>query len=101
MTLWIAIGAIALLSFTFKAAGPAVLGDRELPGRARSVIAMVAPALLAGFVVVDLAGPGWGAFDLTVVAGVAAVVVLRMLRAPLMVAMAGAVVVTAALRFAG
>lgn len=98
MTLWIAIGTVALLNFTFKAVGPAVLGGRELPVRARSVIALVAPALLAGFIVTDLAGPGWSAVDLTLLAGLAAVVVLRRYRAPMPLALLGAVTVTALLR---
>ncbi|MFI0975977.1 AzlD domain-containing protein [Streptomyces sp. NPDC021093] len=98
MTLWIAIGAVALLSFAFKAVGPAVLGGRELPVRTRSVIALVAPALLAGFIVTDVAGPGWSSLDLTVLAGLAAVVVLRRYPAPMPVALLGAVTVTALLR---
>lgn len=98
MTLWFAIAAVALLSFTFKAAGPAALGGRELPPRVRSVIALLAPALLAGFIVVDIAGPGWSAVDPALPAGLAAVLALRLLRAPLLVALLGAVVVTALLR---
>ncbi|CAM5343726.1 AzlD domain-containing protein [Streptomyces narbonensis] len=98
MSLWIAIGAIALISFAFKAIGPAVLGGRELPGRTRSVLALVAPALLAGFIVTALAGPGWSALDLTLFAGLATVAVLRHFRAPLPVTLLGAVAVTALLR---
>lgn len=98
MTLWFAIGSIALLSFAFKAVGPAVLGGRELPVWARSVIALVAPALLAGFIVTDVAGPGWSALDLTLLAGLGAVLVLRRYRAPLPVALLGAVGLTALLR---
>lgn len=98
MTLWTAIGTIALLSFAFKAAGPATLGGRELPARARSVIALMAPALLAGFVVTDVAGPHWRSLDLTVLAGLAVVPVLQRCRAPLPVTMLSAVAVTALLR---
>ncbi|MFB7588647.1 AzlD domain-containing protein [Streptomyces sp. NPDC056169] len=98
MTLWIAIGAVALVSFTFKAVGPAVLGSRELPARARSVIALFAPALLAGFLVTGLVGPGWSAVDPTLFAGLAAVVALRHYKAPMPVALLGAVGVTALLR---
>ncbi|MER5708730.1 AzlD domain-containing protein [Streptomyces sp. NPDC002122] len=98
MTLWIAIGAIALISFAFKAAGPAVLGGRQLPARTRSVLALVAPALLAGFIVTALAGPGWNALDLTLLAGLSTVVVLRHYRAPMPVTLLGAVAVTALLR---
>ena len=98
MTPWLAIGAIAVISFAFKAIGPAVLGDRELPPRARSVISLVAPALLAAFVVVNVAGPGWKDLDPTMLAGLAVVPALRLCRAPLPAAILGAVVVTALLR---
>ncbi|ALO06596.1 Branched-chain amino acid transport [Streptomyces venezuelae] len=77
MTLWTAIGAIALISFAFKAIGPAVLGGRELPVRARSVMVLWAPALLASL---------------------ATVVVLRHYRASMPVTLVGAVAVTALLR---
>ncbi|MFI9292298.1 hypothetical protein [Streptomyces gardneri] len=98
MTLWTAIGAIALISFAFKAIGPAVLGGRELPVRAPSVMALWAPALLAGFLVTGLAGPAWSAVDLTLLAGLATVVVLRHYRASMPVTLVGAVAVTALLR---
>lgn len=98
MTPWLAIGGIAVLSFAFKAIGPAVLSGRQLPLRARSVIARIAPALLAGFVVTDIAGPGWSSLDPTVLAGLAAVLVLRRCRVALPLAILGAVCVTALLR---
>ncbi|MFF3314910.1 hypothetical protein ACFYV5_05275 [Streptomyces sp. NPDC003035] len=69
-----------------------------MPVRARSVIALVPPALLAGFIVTDIAGPGWSALDLTLLAGLATVLVLRRYRAPMPVTLLGAVAVTALLR---
>ncbi|WP_446040934.1 AzlD domain-containing protein [Streptomyces sp. SID1121] len=98
MTLWLTIGAVAVLSFTCKAFGPALFGGRTLPPRARSVIALTAPALLGGFVVVDVLGPRWNALDLTVLAGLAVVPLLLWRRAPLPVALVAAVAVTALLR---
>ncbi|MGW0607191.1 AzlD domain-containing protein [Streptomyces sp. NPDC002640] len=98
MTLWLAIGAVAVLSFTCKAFGPALFGGRALPARTRAVIALTAPALLAGFVVVDVLGPRWSAVDLTLFAGLAVVPVLARCRAPLPVSLAAAVAVTALLR---
>jgi branched-subunit amino acid transport protein len=85
MTLWLAIGAVAVLSFACKAFGPALFGGRTLPARTREVIALTAPALLAGFVVVDVLGPRWST-------------VLARCRAPLPVSLAAAVAVTALLR---
>ncbi|MFD9903274.1 AzlD domain-containing protein [Streptomyces sp. NPDC059063] len=99
--LWAAIAAVALLSFSFKAVGPAVFGGRELPARARTVIALMAPALLAGFVMVDLAGRGWSALDLSVVGGVAVGIGVRLCKAPFPVVMLAAAVATALLRWAG
>jgi branched-subunit amino acid transport protein len=98
MTIWLIIGAVALFSFTFKAVGPAVLGGRELSARMRSVIALAAPALLAGFVVVDVVGPRWAALDPALVAGLVTVLVLRWYRIPMAVVVLGSVAVTALLR---
>lgn len=98
MILWFTIGAIAVINFVFKGLGPAVLGGRELPERRRAVIALVAPSLLAGFVVVDVAGPGWSVLDPTVLAGLAAVLMLRWYRLPLPLVILSSVVVTALLR---
>lgn len=98
MTLWLAIGAVAVLSFTCKAFGPALFGGRTLPPRARAVIALTAPALLAGFVVVDVLGRRWSGFDLTLLAGLAVVPLLAWRRVPLPVTLVAAVAVTALLR---
>jgi branched-subunit amino acid transport protein len=45
------IGGCALVTAAIKAAGPIALGGRELPDRFTGVIALMAPALLAGLVV--------------------------------------------------
>lgn len=96
--LWAAIAAVAVVAFAVKAVGPALLGGRELPLRAEEVVAVTAPALLAGFVVVDLAGPGWSGPEPALVGGLAAAVGLRMCRAPLPVVLLGAAAATALLR---
>ena len=97
-TIWVCIAATALLSFTIKAAGPALLGERPLPSWARAVFALLAPALLFALVVTALLGPGWSAVDLSVVAGVTVAVVARLCGAPSLLAVAGAVAVVALVR---
>ncbi|MFC0111415.1 AzlD domain-containing protein [Kibdelosporangium aridum] len=97
-SLWIAIVLVALVSFTLKAAGPALLGNRPLPARAAAVIALFAPALLAGLIVTDFAGPGWSEADWTIAAGLSSAVVAYLCRAPALVSVAVAVAVTALLR---
>lgn len=81
-----------------KAAGPLVLGGRELPGRMRDVIALLAPVLLAALLVTELGGPRWSALSWTQLVGVGAVGVARVLKAPILVAVAAGVVVIALLR---
>ncbi|MEU9187536.1 AzlD domain-containing protein [Streptomyces sp. NPDC048484] len=98
MNLWWAIVSVALISFTFKATGPAVLGDRRLPVAARGVIALLAPVLLAGLLVVDVAGPRWTGLDGALLSGLAAVVAARLLRAPMLLAIVAAMAVTALVR---
>ncbi|MEU3622027.1 branched-chain amino acid ABC transporter [Amycolatopsis coloradensis] len=99
MTLWITIVVVALISVGFKAAGPALLGDRELPPRLAGMIALLAPALLAGLVLTDITGPAWTGVDWTLCAGLAAIAVTYVLRVPALAAILCGVVVTAALRF--
>jgi branched-subunit amino acid transport protein len=100
MTLWTAIIATALLSLTIKAAGPALLADRQLAASTRGVIAVLAPALLAALVVVDVLGPHWKALNWPVISGLAVVAGTRLLKAPMLIAVIAGVVVTALLRLA-
>ena len=98
-TLWLAVLIVAVISAVTKALGPVALGGRTLPPPARAVIALLAPALLAALVVVDVAGPRWSDLDWTVPAGLLAVIIARYaLRAPDLVAILAGVVVTALLR---
>jgi branched-subunit amino acid transport protein len=62
---WITIGVLAVTTALQRAAGPALLGGRELPRRATDVIVLLAPALLAALVVVQTFGvPAGGALEL-------------------------------------
>jgi branched-subunit amino acid transport protein len=85
MRLWGAIIAVTLANWLLKATGPLVLGDR-LPPAARSIVALMAPVLLAGLIVVELAGPDWGHLDGAQVLGVAVAGAAFALRAPMLVA---------------
>ena len=96
---WVCVAAAALISFTIKGVGPALLGSRPLPRRVRAVVALIAPALVAALVVVEMVGPRWSTFDPAVAAGVVTAIGSRLLRAPRLVAVLLAVAVTAGLRF--
>lgn len=96
-TVWIAIAAVAAVSFAIKALGPAVLGDHRLPLWSMSIIALLAPALLAGLVVSDVAGEGWKTANLPLVIGIAATLAARW-RAPALLAVGVGIVVTAGTR---
>jgi uncharacterized membrane protein len=93
-TVWIGIAAVAVVSMLMKAAGPAILGARELPRRAMGVIALLAAALLAGLVVVDAIKD----FSWPLLAGVLTVGVARWRGAPELVAIVLGVAVAALLR---
>jgi branched-subunit amino acid transport protein len=97
-TLWTTILVVAAVSIAIKAAGPALLGDRDLPPWTSGVIAALAPALLTGLIVTDVAGPGWSTFDWRLCAGLTAAGGAHLLRAPLLPSIALGVLVTAGLR---
>jgi branched-subunit amino acid transport protein len=99
--LWVAIVAVTLANVAIKAAGPILAGGRELPPRLNDVIALLTPVLLAALVVTEtFGGDGHLVLDERVLGvGVAAVAV--MLRAPVLLAVVLAALVTALARLLG
>ena len=99
-TIWAGILGAAAISLTIKAAGPALVGHRQLPAWTPGVIALLAPALLAALVVVDVFGPHWSTLNGPVLGGLAATAAAKFLRAPLLLAVVVGIVATALLRLA-
>jgi branched-subunit amino acid transport protein len=100
-SLWVAIVAVTLASAAIKAAGPILVGGRELPPRVNAVIALLAPALLAALVVTETFGEdGHLVLDERAL-GVGVAAVALALRAPVLLAVALAALVTALARLFG
>jgi len=98
---WLTIGALAVSTALLRAAGPVLLGGRELPEPARRIVGLVAPALLAALVVVETVGDASGtgiALDERVAGLAAAGAVLGYRRELLLPAVVTAALVTALLR---
>ena len=49
---WVTIGALTIATAAIRAAGPILLGGRDLPELVTRVIALLAPALLAALIAV-------------------------------------------------
>ena len=99
--LWVAIVAVTLASAAIKAAGPVLVGGRELPPRVNAVIPLLAPALLAALVVTETFGDdGHLVLDERAL-GVGVAAVALALRAPVLLAVALATLVTALARLFG
>ncbi len=97
-TLWIVIVIVTLANVAIKAAGPLLVGGRELPPHAVAVIALLAPALLAALVVTQTFGEdGHLVLDERAI-GVGVAGLALALRAPVLVAVALAAVSTALTR---
>jgi branched-subunit amino acid transport protein len=95
---WITIAGLTAGTMALKAAGPLIVGGRELPDRALAVIALLAPALLTALV---LTGTFTRDQELTLdprAAGLGCAAVAALLRAPLLVTVLVAAVATAAVR---
>jgi branched chain amino acid efflux pump len=97
-TLWITIVAVALASAAIKAAGPVLVGGRELPPRAVGVIALLAPALLSALVITETFGEERHLVLDERAIGVAVAATALALRAPVLVAVALAAATTALIR---
>lgn len=101
MSLWILIAAMAVVTAAIKAAGPILLGGRELPDRAASVIALMPPVLLAALVVTSTFADGRQLQVDASTAGVAVAGVLIWRRHSIVLAVVVAAIVTAAIRAIG
>ena len=100
-TLWVAIVAVTLASAAIKATGPILVGGRELPPRVNAVIVLLAPALLAALVLTETFGEdGHLVLDERAL-GVGVAAVALALRAPVLLAVALATLVTALARLFG
>ena len=97
MKLWLCVLAVSAANWLMKAAGPLVLGKRDLPPALVNVTKLTAPALLAGLIVTDLGGR---TIDWTQLIGVGVAGILNLLRMPMLPAAAAGVATTALVRLA-
>jgi hypothetical protein len=97
-SIWLTIGALALATAGLKLAGPLLLGGRDLPAAAMSVIELLASALLAALVVVETFGKGRSLTLDARALGVAFAAIALARRAPLIVAVLGSAAVAALAR---
>jgi branched-subunit amino acid transport protein len=95
---WILVGAVAAITIALKAVGPVLLGGRPLPARVGGVVELLAPALLAALIATNTFASGKHLVVDARVAGLGAAAVALMLRAPVLVVIIVAAVVTAGLR---
>jgi branched-subunit amino acid transport protein len=95
---WTVVVVVGLATMAIKSLGPLAMGGRQLPPRLNGVVALLAPALLAALVAINTVG---GDRELVVDArlpGVLAAAVAIKLRAPVLVVILVAAVVTASVR---
>jgi uncharacterized membrane protein len=100
-TLWATIVAVAIANAAIKAAGPMLVGGRDLPPRIVSVIALLAPALLTALVVTETFSEDRHYVLDEKAVGVAVAGVALALRAPVLLAVALAALTTALIRAFG
>ena len=99
--LWAAIIGVSIASAAIKATGPLLVGGKELPEKANSIIALLAPALLTALVVTETFGEeGHLVLDARA-AGVGVAALSLALRAPVLLAVILAALTTALLRAFG
>ena len=97
-TIWWTIAGCTVVTAVIKGIGPLALGGRDIPVRFTSVIALMAPALLAALVMTSTFAirDQWHVGAHTVGVAVGGLILVR--RGPLVVAVIAAVGVTALLR---
>lgn len=95
---WTVVVGVGVATIGIKALGPMLLGGRPLPERVTGVVALLSPALLAALVAVNtLGGDQELVLDARVPGVLAAAVAIR-LKAPVLIVVVVAAVVTAGIR---
>ena len=95
---WATVLLVGAVSIVVRGAGPVAMGGRELPARLAGVIELLAPALLSALIVVQIFG-GDRRLELDERAlGLAAAVIAVACRAPVLVVVVAAAVITALAR---
>jgi uncharacterized membrane protein len=98
---WLVVLAIGVGTMVIKGAGPVILGGRPLPARAQSVVALLAPALLAALVATSTLAEGQALVLDARVIGVAAGGTALALRAPTLAVVIAAAAAAALARVLG
>ncbi|HVF07384.1 MAG TPA: AzlD domain-containing protein [Actinomycetota bacterium] len=94
-TTWVVVAVVGLTTIATKALGPMLLGGKPLPPRVTIIVALLAPALLAALVAVNTLG-GDRALQLDArLPGVLAAAVAIKLKAPVLIVVIVAALVTA------
>lgn len=96
--IWLVVALVGAATIVIKAIGPTLLGGRSLPPRAASLIALLAPALLAALVAVNTLGSGRSLVVDERLLGVAAAGIAVWRKAPVLVVVVVAAAVTAVTR---
>lgn len=98
---WLTVLVVATATIAIKAAGPVILGGRQLPERVLDVVALLPAALLSALVaVLTLQADGALAVDARLI-GVAVAAVAIWLRTPILTVVLLAAAATAAARALG
>jgi branched-subunit amino acid transport protein len=97
---WTVVAVVGAATVAIKALGPVLLGGRELPPRLLGVVELLAPAVLAALVVVQVFGADRRLVLDERVVGLLAGAVAVALRAPILVVVVAAAAATALVRLA-
>lgn len=100
-TIALVIVGTAVTTFAIKAAGPALLGGRDLPAPAQRVVTLMAPALIAALVAVNAFADGDRLHVGADTVGVAAAAAVMAFSKRIILAVLTAAGVTALLRLLG
>ena len=95
---WLAVTVVGAATFVIRGAAPVLLGGRPLPPRVLSVVRLLAPALLAAFVITNVFGSAEGLVVDARAVGLGAALIAVVLRAPILVVIVVAAASTALVR---